>query len=320
MATIDVGVNPFGDAMAPDGNTLWVANSGTFSEPGATVTVIDANTFGIESVIPVGGFPEDITFARAGSQAFVTNSTDAAVSVIDAVSRTVTQTVDLAAVPMEFPFGIIATQDSQKLFVTSVAGQRDTSLKNVAVLDNSDPTNVLVAGGIDIVGGTGRPALTPDGRLMVLPFNTGAEAPPGVAFVNPDTNEILEELMLPTVGVAPAATVTPDGQFAYVNVFCITGCPGEVWVVDLATRSTVTVIPTPDPSMHGVRASPDGRFVFATNFSLGQVSVINTDTNQIIANVPVGQNPNDIAFTPDGAKAFVTNQGDTTVSVISISE
>ncbi|MGH8936369.1 MAG: hypothetical protein ACRDXD_08945 [Acidimicrobiia bacterium] len=319
VATIDVGVNPFGDAIAPDGNTLWVANSGTFSDPGATVTVVNANTFAIDSVIPVGGFPEDIAFARAGSQAFVTNSNDATVSVMDTVSRTTRQTVDLAAVPMEFPFGIIATQDSQTVLVTSVAGQRDTSFKNVGLLDNSDPTNVRVAGGIDIVGGTGRPALTPDGSIMILPFSTGAEAPPGVAFVDTDSNEIVEELMLPTVGIAPAATVTPDGRSAYVNVFCIDGCPGEVWVIDLATRSTVTLIPTPDPSMHGVRASPDGRFVFATNFSVGQVSVISTATNQIIANIPVGQNPNDIAFTPDGSKAFVTNQGDTTVSVISIS-
>src|SRR6266542_1735035 len=68
IATVDVGVNPFGDTIAPDGNTVWVANAGT---PGGasdhTVTVLDASTFATQSVIGVGIFAEDIAFACARS-------------------------------------------------------------------------------------------------------------------------------------------------------------------------------------------------------------------------------------------------------------
>lgn len=316
IATVNVGVNPFGDTTAPDGQTVWVANSGAVGHSnGHTVTVLDANTFAIQSVINVGSFPEDIAFARAGSQAFVTNSSDATVSVINTTTRTATQTVDLSSVPMTFPFGIIATKDSQKVFVTSVAGQRDTSLDNIAILDNSHPAHVTVDGAINVPQFTGRPALTPDGSLLVVPRGRGDLAPPEVLLIDPTTNQIVGDLMLDRAGAPQSATVTPDGRFAYVSIL---GGTGGVWVIDLATRSTVTVIPTPDTRIFGVNASPDGRFVFATDFLLNEVSVISTATNQIVANIPVGTEPNETAFTPDSTKAFVTNQGDTTVSVISI--
>jgi YVTN family beta-propeller protein len=319
VATINVGVNPFGDAMTPDGSSLWVANSGTSSTPGNTVTLVNPTTYAIQGTITVGRFPEDIAFARAGSQAFVTNDDDNTVSVINTATRTVTQTVDLTSIPMAFPSGIVATPDSSKVFVTSVAGQRDTSADNIAVLNSSNPANVTVGGTIHLVGSIGRPAITPDGSLLVTGHDNGLEAPPGVTLIDPATNRIVNELALNEVGVVPGATITPNGRFAYVTKFSIDGGTGQVWVINLATQSTAAIIPMPDRSVYGITASPDGRFVFATDFSLGEVTVISTATNQIIANIPVGPNPNDVAFSPDSSKAFVTNEGNTTVSVISIS-
>jgi YVTN family beta-propeller protein len=319
IATVNVGVNPFGATTAPDGATIWVGNAGGVGHagttPGHTVTVLDASTFAIQSVINVGNFPEDIAFANAGSQAFVTNSQDATVSVINTTTRTVTQTVALSAVPMLFPFGIIASKDSKKVFVTSLGSQRDTSLDNIAILDNSHPNHVTVDGAINIPQFTDRPALTPDGSLLVVPRGRGDLGPPEVLLINPATNQIVDDLMLSRAGATESATVTPDGHFAYVSIL---GGMGGVWVIDLTTHSTVTVIPTPDTRNFGVEVTPDGRFVFATDFLLNEVSVISTATNQIVANVPVGTTPNDIAITSDSSKAFVTNQGDTTVSVISI--
>ncbi|MCI0724187.1 MAG: hypothetical protein L0338_35285 [Acidobacteria bacterium] len=316
IATIDVAVNPFGATVAPDGGTVWVANSGTVTINGNTVTVIDANTFAIQSTITVGFFPEDIAFARAGTQAFVTNSTSATVSVIDTAARVVTQTVDLAAVPMQFPFGVIASKNDTKVFVTSAGGQRDTSLRNIGILDNTNPANVVVNGAITVQGFTGRPALTPDGSLLIVPRSRGDFGPPEVLLIDPATNQIVDTIFQdPRVGAVLDVAVTPDGRFAYAGIF---GGFGGVWVIDLVTRSTVTVIPTLDSRIHGVGITPDGRFVFVTNFILGSVSVISTATNQIVETVPVGNLPNEVTVTPDSTKAFVTNQGATTVSVISI--
>jgi YVTN family beta-propeller protein len=319
VATIDVGVNPFGVAMKPDGSSLWVVNSGNFSTVGHTVTRINPSTYAIQGTINVGNFPEDVAFTPSGSQAFVTNTTDATVSVINATTNTVTQTVDLSGIPMRFPTGVAVTPDASKVFVTSIAGQEDTSRKNIAVLNNSNPANVTIGSTITLTGNTGRPAFTPDGSQFVAGYNVGNEAPPGAVFINPSNNAILATPMLTEVGVNPGTAVTPDGRFTYLTKFSIDGGTGKVWVIDNATHATVTTIPMPDRSMYGIRITPDGRFAFATNFALNQVTVISTATNQIVANIPVGTNPNDIAFTPDSTKAFVTNEGNTTVSVISIS-
>src|SRR5438105_13104758 len=123
VATINVGANPFGAAMAPNGSSLWVANSGTFSTTGHTVTRINPSTYAIQRTIPVGNFPEDVAFTPNGSQAFVTNDSDATVSVINATTNTVTQTVDLTSIPMLFPTGVATTPDGSKVFGTSIAGQ-----------------------------------------------------------------------------------------------------------------------------------------------------------------------------------------------------
>jgi YVTN family beta-propeller protein len=73
----------------------------------------------------------------------------------------------------------------------------------------------------------------------------------------------------------------------------------------------------------GVRtatAQAQTRAYVTTSGSLGNsdfVSVIDTATNAVVATIPVGFSPFHIAITPDGARAYVANQGSTnTVSVI----
>src|SRR5216683_1317515 len=321
VATVNVQVNPFGDTTAPDGRTIWVANcgppTGHIGTTGHTVTVLDAKTYAIRSVIDVGVFPEDIAFTHAGRQAFVTNSTDATVSVIRTATRSVSQTIGLSGIPMTFPFGIIASRDSRKVFVTSVGGASPAS---IAVLDDTHPARVRIGGTITLPAFTGRPALTPGGRLLVVPRGrTEYGSPPEATLISASTSRVVADLRLTGPGATQAATVTPDGRFAYVSIFGgVLGGNGGVWVIDLARRSTVAVIRTPDPEVFGVNASPDGRFVFATGFSLGEVSVIAVATNRIVASIAVGSQPNEVAFTRDGSKAFVTDQGDTTVSVVAI--
>jgi YVTN family beta-propeller protein len=70
-------------------------------------------------VITVGNFPEDIAFTSDGAWAFVTNSSDATVSIINTSTGIVTQTVNLATIPLTFPFGIAVSKNDKKVFVTS---------------------------------------------------------------------------------------------------------------------------------------------------------------------------------------------------------
>jgi YVTN family beta-propeller protein len=48
---------------------------------------------------------------------------------------------------------------------------------------------------------------------------------------------------------------------------------------------------------------------YITNQNSGNVSVIDTVTNTVIATIPIGNSPDGVAVTSDGSRAYVTNTG-----------
>ena len=113
--------------------------------------------------------------------------------------------------------------------------------------------------------------------------------------------------------------VTPDGAFVYVasDSVSVIGTAGNAIVATIRVGSLT----------EEVAISPDGAFVYVTDFFgsctpgtwFGRcgVSVIETATNSVIDTIRVGRRPLGVAFTPDGAFAYVANRGSNTVSVIS---
>lgn len=65
----------------------------------------------------------------------------------------------------------------------------------------------------------------------------------------------------------------------------------------------------------GIAVTPDGEFVYVSNFSEGTVSVIKTADNTVI-DIPVEAGPLGVSVTPDGAFVYVNNYYDNSVSVI----
>ena len=62
--------------------------------------------------------------------------------------------------------------------------------------------------------------------------------------------------------------------------------------------------------------TPDGRFAYAADGDSNQVAVIDTETDSVVATIPVGDEPWRAYASPDGTKMLVPNNGDQTVSVI----
>lgn len=61
---------------------------------------------------------------------------------------------------------------------------------------------------------------------------------------------------------------------------------------------------------------PSGKFVYVSNGGNANVSVIDTTSNEVVATVPVGQRPWNMALTPDGKKLYVANGRSGSVTVI----
>jgi YVTN family beta-propeller protein len=67
-----------------------------------------------------------------------------------------------------------------------------------------------------------------------------------------------------------------------------------------------------------ISISADGRWVWSVNPGAGNVSVIYTKTNRVVATIKVGDEPQSVALDPNNRYAYVANAGSGTVSVVRI--
>jgi YVTN family beta-propeller protein len=89
---------------------------------------------------------------------------------------------------------------------------------------------------------------------------------------------------------------TPKGTFAYVTV----GGLNEVKVFRTDDFSQVATIPV-GSLPHGVWPSGDGTRIYVGLENADALAAIDTATNKVIANVPIGQAPQAIAYVPNAA-------------------
>jgi YVTN family beta-propeller protein len=87
---------------------------------------------------------------------------------------------------------------------------------------------------------------------------------------------------------------TPKGTFAYITVGGLNAL--KVFRTDdFAQVTTIAVGSLP----HGVWPSGDGSRIYVGLENADQLAVIDTTTNKVIANIPIGQAPQAIAYVPD---------------------
>jgi YVTN family beta-propeller protein len=253
--------------------------------------------------------------ARA-QNAYITNSGDGTVSVIDTATDTV---VGSPITVGSSPIGVAVTPDGSKVYV--VNSNPLGSSGTVSVIATA--TNTVVAT-IPVGLSPQGVAVTPDGsKAYVTNSNPSAfPRPPGtVSVIDTATDTVVGSPI--TVGTSPlGVAVTPDGRKVYVTNSNPFGSSGTVSVIDTTTNTVVGSPITVGNFPVGVAVTPDGSKVYVANRSSASpssasVSVIATATNTVVATIPVGLSPEGVAVTPDGSKVYVTDsiiQG--TVSVI----
>jgi len=125
-------------------------------------------------------------------------------------------------------------------------------------------------------------------------------------------------------------TFLPDGSKAYVGNY------GAHWVgvVDVRRHELVKKIPIAevpgvaklDPEkylgeIHGINIampSPDGKYLYAADGTLGIVGVIDPREDKVIKHIRVGRDPWRIYMSHDGKYAITPNNGDQTISIIDL--
>lgn len=80
---------PYDAVFSPDGQELWTA----LMMPAGKVLVFDAESFTLLNTITVGNLPAGVTFSDDGKKVFVANGMSGSVTVIDAVTKLIIETI-----------------------------------------------------------------------------------------------------------------------------------------------------------------------------------------------------------------------------------
>ncbi len=227
------------------------------------------------------------------------------IAIIDAAAFTWVR----AMVSETNPYGIAATPDGSKLYVTE-SGTNLVSSFEVSSLVGAASTQ---AGATIVVGvyphGV---AVSPDGARAYV-ANTGPDAGPGgsdsVSVIKVSSDTVVDTIK---VGQAPqVVAVSPDSKRVFAT------CSEGLYVAEAASGKA-KLATKECAQAHGVAASPDGKWVFVADSLNDRVLVLDGKGKQVAGRIAVGATPWNVAFTPDSSSAYVTNSGDDTVSAIDV--
>ncbi|MDQ8756233.1 beta-propeller fold lactonase family protein [Sphingosinicella sp. LHD-64] len=283
---------------------LYVENTS-----GGDVTVISIPQHEVVGTIPatiVGGHPDDVVASPDGRMLFINRLEGQDVVALDARTEQVLFTVPLGGVPHHMTI----SRDGRFLYVPMFNG---------SVLKVIDLTRREVVREIDIGLGAHATRLSPDGRRLYV----GHIVHQAVMIIDLARNEVVQTINFDR-GVRPFA-ISPDETTLYVQTSNMSG----FHVVDIATGRIMQTVnmPTAPQTMptsfphtvdHGLALTRDGRRLLAAGALSGRIAIFSVPDMRVIADIPVGREPNWITLSDDERFAYVSNRVDDTISVISM--
>jgi YVTN family beta-propeller protein/VCBS repeat-containing protein len=331
---IPVGLQPFYAVFSPDGSLAYINNwdGGTVSViDTATHTVIDTNPATPEvDALPVGPLPVGVAVSPDGTRVYVTHQ-GGSVSVI---ALEPTAAVNDAPVAVG-DTATVAEGGSTTISVlandTDAEGTIDTT--SVVIVQQPAYGSASVNAGGTITYVSNGAEVTSDSFTYTVADNSGASS--NTATVTVTVTAVNDA---PVAGT-PAFTVTNvntasgvvTGTVSVTDVdgpglsYVLSGAPDPavgVVVVNAGTGGW-TFTPTGAARLAAYSGAGADSVDFAVTASDGQDSVVVTVSATIegaeaavTGSIAVGSNPSWLAVSPDGARAYVSNLFDGTVSVI----
>jgi YVTN family beta-propeller protein len=265
-----------GMGFSPDHKTLAVVSIGSNS-----VSFIDTATNAVRHVTYVGRSPHEAFYTPDGKEVWVTVRGENYISVIDAKSLkekariTTPNGPGMQIFSPDGKYGYICSSFNPETDVVSVADH-----KIIAKVKQESPFCPNIAATPD--GNQVWFTLKDVGRTQV--FNA---KPPFNLIKTIDTGPITNHVNF---------AHTAKGTFAYVTV----GGLNLVKVFRTDDFSQVATIPVGNLP-HGVWPSGDGTRIYVGLENADALAAIDTATNSVVANVPIGQAPQAIAYVPGAA-------------------
>jgi len=267
-----------GLGFSPDGRTLAVVSIGSNS-----VTFIDTATNAVKHTTYVGRSPHEAFFTSDGKEVWVTVRGEDYVSVIDPQSyeeKARLKTPNGPGMTIFSPdgrWGYVCSSFTPELVVFDVA-----SHSQVGSVPQPSPFCPNIAA-------------TPDGRQVWYTLkDIGATVvidahPPFTQLKMMNTGPLTNHVNFVS---------TPKGQFAYVSI----GGLNQIAVFRTDNFERVATIPV-GRLPHGIWPSGDGKRIFVGLENDDALAIIDTATNKVIGNIPIGEAPQAIGYVPDAVPA-----------------
>lgn len=99
LRKVPVGTVPIQLFATPDSRTLLVANQGSRSKPGKTVSIVDLQTFKVTRTVETGSGAHGVAIDQEGRYAYITNTYSDSVSVLDIKDGKIVTTVRVGKGP-----------------------------------------------------------------------------------------------------------------------------------------------------------------------------------------------------------------------------
>lgn len=308
---IQVGRLPFDLVESPDGRLLYVSNRWDSS-----ISVVDLKAMREIRTIPSHEDPHGLFLDPRGTRLFVANSETNELCILDTTDGSEIKKLSMGS----FPFGVAADPAGRTLYVSNQYSSpvpfRTAPILELTVVDLDEQlvrerrrlSSSVVAQGV---------AVSPDGWFVA----TATEFPKNLI---PET-QIYQGWMV-TYGFALTET-RPGGRTAYL-------------LIDEPNLYFA------DP--YGIAFSPDGRYLYLSSSGVDVVTFVDvqavydllrvrdgrigiTDdeirryardlglsTEYVVARVPTGNNPKDLAVSPDGRWLYVADRLADQITVIDI--
>ena len=298
LHAIPVGHQPRGFALSPDSSRLYVVNSWD-----DTVSVIDVKTNAVVATWSTGYEPSGVATDRSGKTLLIANRIGNDISVLDATTG---EQRDALAAGRGASY-LTASADRSRIYATHVypnPGPHRTAPKSEITVVDAARARVVERIPLPEIAGVFHVALSGDGRLGVA-----AELHPK--------------------NLVPLAHV--EHGWGFVDTLTLFGADvGRPVEVPLDELDRYFARP------FGLAIAPDKSRIYVSHGGSNVVSVIDTrrllafihahpesfaedlsaSAHYVIAHIPVGKNPRGIALTHDGARLFVANRLDDSISVI----
>jgi YVTN family beta-propeller protein len=264
-----------GLGFSPDGKTLAVVSVGSNS-----ATLIDTATNKVKGTIYVGRSPHEPFFTPNGREVWVTVRGENYVSVIDPAKMKETRRIEVANGPgmtmfgPDGKYGFVCSSFTPELAVIDVASHK--VIKRLPQLSPFSP-NIAVTPENDEVWIT----LKDVGKVQIY-----SAKPPFEQKAVLDTGPITNHVNFAN---------NRNGKFAYVTI----GGANEVKAFRRrATPELVATIPVGELP-HGIWPSGDGSRVYVALENGEHCVAIDTVTNKVIANIPIGQTTQALVYVPN---------------------